>query len=83
MAHFLGIFDVCKGSNGIDVFVIWVTHYFETIEYYEEAPDDIGDSDKDDDTNEGLLCIYISTKIIVLLNCKYSLGDLISSLCKF
>ena len=44
------------------MFVVWVTHYFETIEYYEEAPDDIGDSDKDDDTNEeeALMHIYFN-----------------------
>ena len=48
--------------SSLDVFVVWVTHYFETIEYYEEAPDDIGDSDKDDDTNEeeALMHIYFN-----------------------
>ena len=43
-------------------FYIEVIPYFETIEYYEEAPDDIGDSDKDDDTNEeeALMHIYFN-----------------------
>ena len=45
-----------------DVFVVYVTHSFELIGVIEEAQDDIGDSDKDDDTNEeeALMHIYFN-----------------------
>ena len=46
----------------IDVFVFYVTHSFELNGVIEEAQDDIGDSDKDDDTNEeeALMHIYFN-----------------------
>ena len=43
----------------IDVFVVYVTHSFELIGVIEEAQDDIGDSDKDDDTNEEEVLMHI------------------------
>ena len=51
-----------KVSNFFDVFVVYVTHSFELIGVIEEAQDDIGDSDKDDDTNEeeALMHIYFN-----------------------
>ena len=54
----------CMDMNHIkaDVFVVYVTHSFELIGVIEEAQDDIGDSDKDDDTNEeeALMHIYFN-----------------------
>ena len=49
-------------KKNIDVFVVYVTHSFELIGVIEEAQDDIGDSDKDDDTNEeeALMHIYFN-----------------------
>ena len=46
----------------IDVFVVYVTHSFDINGVIEEAQDDIGDSDKDDDTNEeeALMHIYFN-----------------------
>ena len=45
-----------------DVFVVYVTHSFDINGVIEEAQDDIGDSDKDDDTNEeeALMHIYFN-----------------------
>ena len=43
---------------------VWITHSDELIEYNEESPDDIGDSDNDDDTIEEdtLKHIYFNQK---------------------
>ena len=51
-----------KKFEPIDVFVVYVTHSFELIGVIEEAQDNIGDSDKDDDTNEeeALMHIYFN-----------------------
>jgi len=46
----------------VDVFFVCVTHSFDLNGVNEEAQDDIGDSDKDDGTNEeeALMHIYFN-----------------------